>query len=612
MKRYIWGFPGVGKSNIDLPIKAVDADCELFKFQNINESELHSQKLTRNAVRNEQYPQNYLEYIQSVNADIVLVNCHISLLEQLDKEQVLLVYPNSELIPEYLQRYQERGDNASYLSYMRDEAQGIVDCLDSSRFEKYIISGSNTYLNDLFQRSDFMMKLMTRAEITQQLQRAMDLKVIDAVVEDDKKILVCDLSFVNDNIPERRINNPSVWTEAILYGEYELDIDQLMSVCAKQEKFLQQEAEKLERRDGLSREELEDKIMQGIVNGALGIYYGQIAPYSHGYEVSYKSDTYQRSWHCYCNLFDVPKNIVKDIENASGCNSTTLNVSKLLDKIEQMEAQKITSFTPAKDTDFVRAKNPHTYPYRSSIATVKDVHAGKGLDGIVQGHYQGDWSSMTASNQNSLVRTLVCMKGFCLDCIDKLDIGPDGRRKVVDYLKRHGTDVSTPEKLNAWIRDNPQKCGKEENRAKYHFNEAQEVYANAYVDFLTLKEMLSKHKGTLEEFCDKYELDGEWSDGLFECYFGTICASVFQDKSGSLAINDNNIYVWDNKHECLVEDDVTLRYIKDTCAEIGFDVKELEARVKGKRSLDDKIATAEAKVEDRKETKHRDENMFTK
>ena len=39
-----------------------------------------------------------------------------------------------------------------------------------------------------------------------------------------------------------------------------------------------------------------------------------------------------------------------------------------------------------------------------------------------------------------------------------------GQRKVIDYLKQHSTDISTPEKLQAWIKQNPEKCGNPANR----------------------------------------------------------------------------------------------------------------------------------------------------
>jgi len=63
------------------------------------------------------------------------------------------------------------------------------------------------------------------------------------------------------------------------------------------------------------------------------------------------------------------------------------------------------------------------------------------------------------------VRALVALKGFCLDCVHKLPSRPLVQF-VIDYLKDHGTDISTPEKLDAWIRKNPDKCALPENRAR--------------------------------------------------------------------------------------------------------------------------------------------------
>lgn len=52
--------------------------------------------------RDQAYPNNYFDYIHSVDADMVLLNCHISLLEKLDGEDLLLVYPSAALKQEYL------------------------------------------------------------------------------------------------------------------------------------------------------------------------------------------------------------------------------------------------------------------------------------------------------------------------------------------------------------------------------------------------------------------------------------------------------------------------------------------------------------------------------
>lgn len=161
--------------------------------------------------------------------------------------------------------------------------------------------------------------------------------------------------------------------------------------------------------------------------------------------------------------------IVSKIENDQqsgrvfGANAKPLIISELIQAIDDMESKQISSFTPEKATNFERWGS-RGYGSRGSIASVMDVHAGKGLDGIVQHHYHGNYSSMTPSRQNDLVETLVFMKGFCLDYLSNMPGGRAAQKKVIDYLAKHGTDISTPEKLCEWIKANPEKCGKEENR----------------------------------------------------------------------------------------------------------------------------------------------------
>ena len=87
------------------------------------------------------------------------------------------------------------------------------------------------------------------------------------------------------------------------------------------------------------------------------------------------------------------------------------------------------------------------------------------LDGIILGHFQGDYSSITTGTENNTVRAMVALKGFCLDCVHRLPSRPL-TEFVIGYLKDHGTDISTPEKLNAWIRANPDKCALPENRGR--------------------------------------------------------------------------------------------------------------------------------------------------
>lgn len=477
MKRYIWGFPGVGKSSVHLSdITVLDADSNCFAFHGVAPEALHRDTAGFSYERNLEYPQNYLSYIKAAEADIVLLNCHISLLSKLDKDQILIVYPNLDLLPEYLRRYEERGDT-SFVSHMAHEAEGMIRYIESSGYDLYRIDSANTYLSDLFERNDFKMKVITRQELTQQLQRAMDLGVIrDELHTDSPSKLIFDAGFALEE-PPRGLKNAGAWAEAVLDGKYEMDIDSLYRACDRREAELAKEQAQLKARGGLTREELADKIMQGIVNGALGISYGQIAPYSHGYEVTFggsgpvgSTRDFQNRWECYCSFFDIPGKIVDAIEggrqNGSvfGADVKPLDIGTLLNAIDEMEGKKLQSFVLEKDTDFQIAKNSYTYPFRSSVATVKDVHAGKGLDGIVQHHYHGDYSSMTPSKYNSLVEMLVCMKGFCLDCLGTLSVGPDEKQKILKYLQKQGIDVSTPEKLRSWILENPQKCALPDNR----------------------------------------------------------------------------------------------------------------------------------------------------
>lgn len=546
MKRYLWGFPGIGKSSLDVPgLRIVDADSRLFEFKDVSDADLHGDA-NRSFERDDSYPQNYLDYIQSVDADIVLINCHPSLLDAIDKEDVLLVYPSQWLLTEYFHRYVSRGDNDGFVSYMVAEAAGMIQYLNAMDYEKYQVFTFDIYLSDLFERKDFKMKLMTRQDIINALERAMTLKVIDT--NEERGELVFSRDFVTDVPSKHRINDATVWAEAVIDGRYALDIDRLNEVCSAREDELKKVRETLiadfqraidlnilnvdvasktvvcnlafaadevtsgelydahaladdvmsgkyfvdivylktvceqreeqlvelqyaDRRGGLSRQELADKIMQGIVNGALGIRYDQIAPYSHGYEVTFGGNgavgstrEFKNRWECYrCGFFDVPGKIVDMIENSQqdgrvfGKKAQPLEIKELLAAIVEMEGKQITSFVLAKDSGFEKRGR-----YTGHVASVMDVHEGKALDGIVQHYYHGDYSSMTPSRQNDLVETLVFMKGFCLDCLDGRS---SDKQAIVDYLKKRGIDVSTPAKLQEWIKANPERCGKEENRA---------------------------------------------------------------------------------------------------------------------------------------------------
>lgn len=440
-KYFVWGFPGVGKSSTDSSLRIVDADCERFQFviPEDDADSLHSQKIIEHAQPNPAYPSNYLDYIQSVDVDIVLLNCHISLLEMLDKESLLLVYPSANLKEEYLQRYLLRGDNGTYIDYMKTAFDEIILTAKNSPYRKYEIKSPHIYLQNLMERGIIMEQFIPKKELSDLLDECIQVGVYT---------------------PEGPAagKTPDELAQMLFDGQLSLDIGGLGTNLAEKKAALAQEQLLLDRRGGLSHEELSGRIMEGIVNGALSIRHAQIAPYSYGYEVGFRNTGQGASyrWDCYCPLPQVAEEITRKIENAT----PQVDISALLAEIALSEQNKITSFVLESASGLQRRGY-----YTGHVANVQDVHRGIALDGIIQGHFQGDYSSMTTSRQNDMVRALVALKGLCLDCVHKLPSRPLVEF-VIGYLKDHGTDISNPEKLNEWIRNNPDKCALPQNRER--------------------------------------------------------------------------------------------------------------------------------------------------
>lgn len=441
-KYYIWGFPGIGKSKpVNSRLRIVDADCERFKFSIPEDifNGLHSQKNVTWTQRNPAYPNNYWDYVRSVDADMVLLNCHIDLLKVLEGEKLLLVYPSIALKDEYLQRYMLRGDNNDYIRYMETAFDEIVATVRDSPYRKYEITDPHIYLPDLIEQGTIMEQFITKKELSGLLGECIQLGV-----------------YTQEGPAAGK--TPDELAQMLFDGRLVLDIAGLRNDLAGKKEALERENLLHERRGGLSHEELSGRIMEGIVNGALCIRHTDVAPYSLGYEVTFHSTgrdvTYR--WACYCPLPNVAEDITHKIESAI----SKVDISDFLAGIAAAEQNRITSFVPESASGLQRRGQ-----YTGHVASAQDVHRGIALDGIILGHFQGDYSSMTTGTQNDTVRALVALKGFCLDCVHRLPSRPLAEF-VITYLKDHGTDISTPEKLNAWIRNNPDKCALPENRER--------------------------------------------------------------------------------------------------------------------------------------------------
>ena len=158
-KRIIWGFPGSGKSTFvehysDLSV--IDADCEMFKYNGATAMSLHSGH-GDGLSWNENYPRNYIDYVKNVNVDVVLINCHLSLLKEF--ESVEVVYPEKNLKEEYLQRYKERGDDEGFIAFMNESFEQMVDMIEGMYgVKKSPIDKEGMYMSDVMENEKMKRK----------------------------------------------------------------------------------------------------------------------------------------------------------------------------------------------------------------------------------------------------------------------------------------------------------------------------------------------------------------------------------------------------------------------------------------------------------------------
>lgn len=449
---YIWCFPGTGKSTVPQSVPDVlDADSRLYQFIGATPRMLHDAAVQARTVPNPEYPDNYFNYIENAGSTYVLLNCHVSLLPRIPNENLLLIYPDISLKDAYLQRYWDRGDNVSFITYMNENFADMIHAIEAYHCRKLRITDEHTYLTDILKGDFLMNEFMTKRDLCVLLNEGVRYDLLGPEVAGDY-----------DRVEDI--------AQAIFEGKVELDFGDLRKKVEACEKVAESERVATARRGGLTREELADKLVQGIVNGALDIRHGQIAPYSYGYEVTVGDrSNFTNRWECYCKLEEVPAKLVSFIESNSQDSVTfgqkadkPIDIEGILQTIDRMERIRITGFTPESESTLRRSRMPYE---RGSVATVKDVHRGNGLDGIVQHHFHGDYGTITTSAQNDLVETLVYMNGFCLDHLPNNFRG-EHRDFIIGYLQRHGTDITTPEKLDAWVKNNPDKCALPANRAR--------------------------------------------------------------------------------------------------------------------------------------------------
>jgi hypothetical protein len=95
---------------IKLGSKVSDSDSSLFS------------KLS-NGEKNPDFPNNYIQHIKSLinEKDFIFVSSHKEVREALKANNIpfILIYPNKDLLSEYLIRYTERGNENSFIDFIR-------------------------------------------------------------------------------------------------------------------------------------------------------------------------------------------------------------------------------------------------------------------------------------------------------------------------------------------------------------------------------------------------------------------------------------------------------------------------------------------------------------
>ena len=146
-KIIIWGFPGVGKSLVANGKRIFDVDSAYFRFHMFDTIFSPEIQLEYQDILEKPYPENLIYFIKDVNADVVLTNCHVSLLHRF--ENVYLIYPTVELKEAFLRCYKNRGNDKSYIEYMSDTYEEILAALAALTYPRYIITEEDTYLKDI-------------------------------------------------------------------------------------------------------------------------------------------------------------------------------------------------------------------------------------------------------------------------------------------------------------------------------------------------------------------------------------------------------------------------------------------------------------------------------
>lgn len=143
--KVISGFPAVGKSFLFDNSKFVIIDSDSSSFSWIEKG-----------VRNPDFPNNYIQHIrENIGvADYILVSSHDAVRKALQENNIAytLVYPAIELKNEYIERYKNRGNDGSFISFIESKWGEFIQDIEKETFPMKIKLKSGEYLSDAIRK----------------------------------------------------------------------------------------------------------------------------------------------------------------------------------------------------------------------------------------------------------------------------------------------------------------------------------------------------------------------------------------------------------------------------------------------------------------------------
>ena len=140
--KVVSAFPGTGKTHLGKHSDSSIVDFGSGKFSKDENGDL-----------NPDFPNNYVQAMLDVmgTCDIILISCHKAVTDSLENRGIeyTLVYPDTALKAEYIERYKQRGNPKSWIDNVAENWNNWISEMENQANCKRIILLSGQYLSDV-------------------------------------------------------------------------------------------------------------------------------------------------------------------------------------------------------------------------------------------------------------------------------------------------------------------------------------------------------------------------------------------------------------------------------------------------------------------------------